>query len=125
MPNVILRRILALSALACVATAACGKSEDEAAIGPAQVDTTNADWQDGMSASQVADSARALSPEEAAQAGLAVDTSIHLEQLDARDSALSEQGRVSAPARGPGATAPAPMDTTKAATAAAPAPRQP
>lgn len=125
MPNLILRRLFALSALACVATAACNKPEGEAAAGPAQVDTTNDDWEDGMSASQVADSARALSPEEAAQAGLAVDTSIHLEQLDARDSVLSEQGRVSAPARGPGATAPAPMDTSKAPTAAAPAPRQP
>ncbi|HEX8394370.1 MAG TPA: hypothetical protein VF665_18640 [Longimicrobium sp.] len=114
MPNSILRRAVVLSAFLCVAAGACKKSGSDAAAGPVQVDTTNDDWQDGMSASQVQDSARALSPEEAAQAGLSVDTTIHLEQLDARDSVLSQQGRVSAPARGPNATAPAPIDTTAA-----------
>ena len=111
MPNSILRRAFVLSAFACLAAGACKKTDADAAAGPAQVDTTNEDWQDGMSASQVQDSARALSPEEAAQAGLAVDTSIHLEQLDARDSALSEQGRVSAPARSGAATAPVAIDS--------------
>ena len=79
-------RSAALFAACGLAAAGCGRGGDEAAGGPARMDTTNAQWEDGLSAEQVQDSARALSPEEAARMGLAVDTTIHLEQLDARDT---------------------------------------
>ena len=82
--SMIARRLAVFAACACAA-AGCRRGEGDAA-GPAKMDTTNARWEDGLSAEQVQDSARALSPEEAAQMGLAVDTSIHLEQLDSRDT---------------------------------------
>lgn len=91
--------------------AGCNGNKDEAAAGPAKMDTTNQEWDDGLSAQQVQAEAQAISPEQAAQMGIAVDTSIHLEALDARDSVLSTRGQVSAPARGDSATAPAPIDT--------------
>jgi hypothetical protein len=76
--------------LTCVSALGCKPDSKDAAAGPARIDTTNAQWEDGLSAEQVSDSARALSPEEAAQMGIVVDTSIHLEQLDARDSLGTE-----------------------------------
>lgn len=82
-----------------VLLAGCPSKKDEAAQAPARIDTTNAEWEDGLSSQQVQSEAEALSPEEAAAKGFPVDTSIHLEQLDPRDSALVEQGRMSAPAR--------------------------
>ena len=87
MPMPMLRRCLALAVLpaACLALAACpGRGrEGDAAV---KMDTANAQWEDGMSAEQVQEEAKALSPEEAARMGIAVDTSIHLEQLDSRDT---------------------------------------
>ena len=87
MPKPILRRrfhFAVLSAL-CLAAGACrGGSGGEA--GAAKMDTANAQWEDGMSAQQVESEAKALSPEEAARMGIVVDTSIHLEQLDSRDT---------------------------------------
>jgi hypothetical protein len=86
MPMPILRRAFAFAVLpaACLALAACrGRGGGEAAV---KMDTANAQWEDGMSAEQVQSEARALSPEEAARMGIAVDTSIHLEQLDSRDT---------------------------------------
>lgn len=79
------RRGAFLAACALLA-AGCDPDGNDAASGPAKMDTTNAQWEDGLSAEQVQDSARALSPEEAARMGLSVDTTIHLEQLDARDT---------------------------------------
>jgi len=79
-------RFLAVLAASVVAVAGCDPAEREGVAAPARIDTTNAEWEDGLSAEQVEDSARALSPEEAARMGLAVDTSIHLEQLDPRDT---------------------------------------
>jgi hypothetical protein len=91
--------------------AACGGGGEKAAGGPAKMDTTNKEWEDGLSSRQVETEAKALSPEQAAQMGMAVDTTIHLEALDARDSALVERGRVSAPARGDTASAPVRVDS--------------
>jgi hypothetical protein len=88
MPMPILRRSLAFAVLpaACLSLAACpGRgAQSEGAV---KMDTANTQWEDGMSAEQVQSEAKALSPEEAARMGIAVDTSIHLEQLDSRDSA--------------------------------------
>ncbi|HST59041.1 MAG TPA: hypothetical protein VLK84_10140 [Longimicrobium sp.] len=82
--SMIARRLAVFTACA-LAAAGCNRGERDAA-GPAKMDTTNAQWEDGLSSQQVQDSARALSPEEAAQMGLSVDTTIHLEQLDGRDT---------------------------------------
>lgn len=80
----IVRRLAVFAACVCAA-AACDRDETDAA-GPVRIDTANAQWEDGLSAEQVAESAEPMSPEQAAQAGLDVDTTIHLEQLDTRDS---------------------------------------
>jgi hypothetical protein len=82
--SMIARRV-AVFAACTLAAAGCKRGAGDAA-GPAKMDTTNTQWEDGLSTKQVQDSARALSPEEAAQMGLSVDTSIHLEQLDQRDT---------------------------------------
>lgn len=116
--SMIVRRAFVFAACVGLLAACPGKKGDGA--GSAKMDTTNAQWEDGLSAEQVQDSARALSPEEAARMGLAVDTSIHLEQLESRDSlggaqptpAPSEGGSgatdtVPAAAARPGATPPA------------------
>lgn len=83
--SIALRRFAVFAACACLA-AGCRRGGGADAAGPAKIDTANTAWEDGMSADQVQEEARAMSPEEAAQAGLAVDTSIHLEELGARDS---------------------------------------
>jgi hypothetical protein len=105
--SMILRRwsVFAVFAVCACAAAGCNRGEREAG-GAAKMDTTNANWEDGLSAEQVQDSARALSPEEAAQMGLAVDTSIHLEQLDSRDTMPGGGARPTPPpsAGGSGAT---------------------
>ena len=93
----------------CAWTGGCRPDSNEAAGGPARIDTTNAQWEDGLSAEQVSDSARALSPEEAARMGIVVDTSIHLEQLDARDS-LGAQPTPPPSAGGSGATDSVPVN---------------
>ena len=87
------RRLAAFAACACL-LAGCSRGRSDSA-GPAQIDTANTEWEDGMSAEQVQTEAQAMSPEQAAQAGLSVDTTIHLEQLDPRDTL-------------PGGTAPTP-----------------
>lgn len=85
MPMPILRRVSAVVVLPAVLLAACpGRGGD--GDGAVKMDTANTQWEDGMSAEQVQSEARALSPEEAARMGIAVDTSIHLEQLDSRDT---------------------------------------
>lgn len=111
-------RRLAVFAVCACAAAGCKRGERPAA-GPAKMDTTNANWEDGLSAEQVQDSARALSPEEAAQMGLAVDTTIHLEQLDPRDTMGGGGAQPTPPpsAGGTGAT-----DTTGTGTRPVPPP---
>lgn len=87
MPKPMLRRVFPLLVpAACLVLAACPGAGDDAEIGAVKMDTANAQWEDGMSAEQVEEEAAALSPEQAARMGIAVDTSIHLEQLDSRDS---------------------------------------
>jgi hypothetical protein len=98
--SMIARRLFVFAACACAA-AGCNRGEGGTA-GPAKMDTTNTRWEDGLSAEQVQDSARALSPEEAAQMGLSVDTTIHLEQLDQRDTLPG--GGAAPSAAGSGAT---------------------
>jgi hypothetical protein len=68
-------------------SAACGGSgeDDEANAPAAAIDTTNEDLMDGTSTQQVQEQGRAMTPEEAARAGL-VDTTIHLENLSSSDS---------------------------------------
>ncbi|HEX2207404.1 MAG TPA: hypothetical protein VHG93_06960 [Longimicrobium sp.] len=85
MPKPILRLFFVFLPAVSLALAACSGRGGE---GDANVkmDTANAQWEDGLSAEQVQSEARALSPEEAAKMGIAVDTSIHLEQLDQRDT---------------------------------------
>lgn len=122
MPMSILRRFLAPAVLpACLALAACpgrgGQGE-----GAVKMDTANAQWEDGMSAEQVQSEAKALSPEEAARMGIAVDTSIHLEQLDARDTL---PGGGAAPTPPPSEGGSGATDTVPQAAPPAAAPPQP
>jgi hypothetical protein len=111
-------RRLAVFAVCLFAAAGCKRGRGDAA-GPAKMDTTNANWEDGLSAEQVQDSARALSPEEAARMGLAVDTSIHLEQLDSRDSAA---GGGAQPTPAPSASGSGATDTVGTGTRPVPQP---
>lgn len=89
MPKPILRRLLPVFLpAACLVVAACSGRGGDGERGAVKMDTANTQWEDGMSAEQVQTEARALSPEEAARMGIVVDTSIHLEQLDSRDTAV-------------------------------------
>lgn len=97
---------------------ACGDDGEQADAGPAQTDTTNQDPLDGLSSEQIQEQARPMTPEEAAAAGIAVDTSVHLENLGEPDSALipgavpPPGGRMARP-DSPQASPPAAPDTTK------------
>ncbi|HEV3048715.1 MAG TPA: hypothetical protein VGX50_00300 [Longimicrobium sp.] len=82
MPMPILRRSSVVAVLLLGACRGRGGNGD----GAVKMDTANAQWEDGMSAEQVQSEAKALSPEEAARMGIAPDTTIHLEQLDSRDT---------------------------------------
>jgi hypothetical protein len=87
MPKPILRRFFPVFLpAACLALAACPGRGADGERGAVKMDTANTQWEDGMSAQQVETEAKALSPEEAARMGIVVDTSIHLEQLDSRDT---------------------------------------
>ena len=118
--SMIARRVAVFAACAC-AGAGCSRGGGDSA-GPAKMDTTNTQWEDGLSTKQVQDSARALSPEEAAQMGLAVDTTIHLEQLDQRDT-LPGGGAQPTPA--PSAGGSGATDTTGTGTRPVPQPAAP
>ena len=102
--------VLAVAVLA----AGCSKGDDGGAssLGPVHVDTANDAPLDGVSDEQLKRQAQALTPEEAAARGVAVDTTIHVENLGGPDTI---------PARGATDTA------TKAAAPApaAAAPKQP
>ncbi|HEX2204775.1 MAG TPA: hypothetical protein VHG91_15815 [Longimicrobium sp.] len=75
-----------LVALALAAAAACtGGGDDNAAAPPVDVDTTNNNALDGLSAEQIQSQATPMTPEEAAAQGI-VDTTIHLENLGSQDS---------------------------------------
>jgi hypothetical protein len=87
MPKPILRRLFSVFVpAACLVLAACSGRGGDGERGAVKMDTANTQWEDGMSAEQVQTEAKALSPEEAARMGIVVDTTIHLEQLDSRDT---------------------------------------
>jgi hypothetical protein len=91
--------------------AGCRGGGDAADDGPAvAVDTANKDWTDGLSNTQVQEQAREMTPEQAAAAGMAVDTSIHMENLGNSDSAFigNDAGADTFPATPPGDSARAP-----------------
>jgi hypothetical protein len=92
-------RIIRLSAVVVLAAGCRGGSERDAPA--AQVDTTNADDLDGMSSQQVEAKAEALTPEQAAARGIAVDTTIHLGSPVSEDSsppqAPAEAGKSASP----------------------------
>ncbi|HEU4457035.1 MAG TPA: hypothetical protein VFR81_28460 [Longimicrobium sp.] len=101
--------------------AGCRGGGDAEDAGPAvAVDTANKDWTDGLSATQVQEQAREMTPEQAAAAGVAVDTSIHMENLGNSDSAFvgSDDGADTIPRTSPLG------DTSRAAGPSAP-PRRP
>ncbi|HEX8695380.1 MAG TPA: hypothetical protein VF746_23410 [Longimicrobium sp.] len=79
---------------------------DEQAGAAVDVDTTNKDWADGLSTSQVQAEAKAMTPEEAARSGIA-DAGIHVENLGSADStpagAQNNDTTPSAPAPAPAA----------------------
>ena len=68
--------------------AGCKKGDDEGAssLGPVHIDTANNTPMDGVSDEQLKSQAQALTPEEAAARGVAVDTTIHVENLGSSDS---------------------------------------
>jgi hypothetical protein len=74
--------------LAAVALAGCKKNNEGNAsdLGPVKVDTANNQPMDGVSDTQLKEQARALTPEQAAAQGVAVDSSIHVENLGSEDS---------------------------------------
>jgi hypothetical protein len=73
---------------AAVLAAGCSKGDDGGAssLGPVHVDTANDAPLDGVSDAQLKAQAQALTPEEAAARGVAVDTTIHVENLGSQDS---------------------------------------
>jgi hypothetical protein len=105
-------RPVALFAACALLAAGCRRGERADAAGPAKMDTANTAWEDGMSAQQVESEAQAMSPEQAAQAGLSVDTTIHLEELGPRDSV---PGGGAAPTPAPATSGAGRADTLPAA----------
>lgn len=82
-------RAALVGALVISAAAGCKGNDgaDDDSNAPAAVlDTTNNEPLDGSSVKQVEAQAEALTPEQAAARGMAVDTSIHLENLSSSDS---------------------------------------
>jgi hypothetical protein len=74
--------------LAAAALAGCKKADEGNAtdLGSVKVDTANNQTMDGVSDSQLKSQAQALTPEQAAAAGVAVDSTIHVENLGSADS---------------------------------------
>jgi hypothetical protein len=94
MNRMLLSAVLLSAALAC-------RSGDEDGAAAARMDTTNADALDGMSSQAVEAKAEALTPEQAAARGIAVDSSIHVENLSSQDT--TTPGASTPPAQ-PGST---------------------
>jgi hypothetical protein len=96
-----------------VLAAGCGRSGESDTAPAAHVDTTNADALDGMSSREVQAQAEALTPEQAAARGIAVDSTIHVENLSSQDS--TPPGASAAPPQ-PGRTGTVPptaVDSTR------------
>ncbi|HEV7586883.1 MAG TPA: hypothetical protein VGO40_02040 [Longimicrobium sp.] len=73
---------------AAVLAAGCKQRDDGGAtnLGPVHVDTANNTPMDGVSDEQLKRQAQALTPEEAAARGVAIDTTIHVENLGSPDT---------------------------------------
>ncbi len=102
-----LPRLALLLLLPCSAIlSGCGRDrgEERAAGDTVGVDTAGLGALEGLSAEQMEALARPLTPEQAAQMGMAVDTSIHLESLSSPEDSALMGGR-------PPST-PVPVDTT-------------
>jgi hypothetical protein len=112
------RAVAAFALLAGVAAAGCRKEEPRRELPPAAIDTTNKSWEDGVSGAQVQEEVVPMSPEEAQARGL-VDTTTHLENLGADDSAAAAAD--TAVARRGGSRA----DTARGGTAKPAAPGRP
>ncbi|HKP73930.1 MAG TPA: hypothetical protein VJT67_00245 [Longimicrobiaceae bacterium] len=75
-----------------LALGGCKRDDDTGAtnLGPVHIDTANNTPMDGMSDEQLKRQAQALTPEQAAAAGMPVDTTIHEENLGSSDSTSSD-----------------------------------
>src|SRR4051812_1519484 len=93
--------------LAAVVAGGCRKGgDDDRANGPpVQVDTANNAPMDGVSDEQLKSQAQALTPEEAAARGVAVDTTIHVENLGSSDSTPAGAANNDTTTRATGASA--------------------
>lgn len=91
--------------------AGCGRGDEGGAssLGSVKVDTANDAPLDGVSDEQLKRQAQALTPEEAAARGVAVDTSIHVENLGSSADSVSAAppATVDATASGGAAASPA------------------
>ena len=98
--------VLAAAALA----AGCGKGDDGGAssLGTVHVDTANDAPLDGVSDEQLKRQAQALTPEEAAARGVAVDTTIHVENLGSQDSTPAGAANADTAPKAAAASPPAP-----------------
>lgn len=87
MPRLIpLRASALLCAAALLGAAACRQEpQEEGGLPPAEIDTTNKAWEDGVPARDLEEKASPLTPEEAQQRGY-IDTTTHLENLGDSDS---------------------------------------
>jgi hypothetical protein len=76
-------RLVGCGVALAAALAGCRKADDTGAtnLGPVHIDTANNTPLDGVSDEQLKRQAQALTPEQAAAAGMAVDTTIHDENL--------------------------------------------
>jgi len=76
-------RVAGLGLVLAAVLAGCKKGDEGGAssLGPVHVDTANNAPMDGVSDEQLKSQAQALTPEEAAARGVAVDTTIHVENL--------------------------------------------
>jgi hypothetical protein len=111
--------------LAAVALAGCRKNDEETGasnLGPVHVDTSNNTPLDGMSDAQLKQQAQALTPEQAAAAGVAVDTTIHVENLGDQDTtpAATASDATSSSAGASAAAAPSAAPAAGAPAAASP-----
>jgi len=80
-------RLAGCGVVLAVLAAGCKQDEGGASdLGPVRVDTANNAPMDGVSDEQLKRQAQALTPEEAAARGVAVDTTIHVENLGSQDS---------------------------------------
>lgn len=98
-----------------VLAAGCRKDDDAASgdLGPVHVDTANNTPMDGVSDDQLKSQAQALTPEEAAARGVAVDTTIHVENLGSSDSTPAGAANNDTATKAAAAPAPAPPAPTR------------